>query len=91
MGREPKLQAVNYEHTGYCQNHILVAALEHSENWIEKVCFEPFLDVPCGGTQSRFTPIRTVDFLGHEAVSWVEAKLGVVNYEHPGSRPNWRL
>ena len=31
------------------QNHILEGALEHRENLPQKVRFEPFLDLPCGG------------------------------------------
>ncbi len=30
------------------QNHILEGALEDLENYDQKVCFEPFLDPPCG-------------------------------------------
>ena len=55
-------------------------------------CF-PLLFGPSmwGGTQSRWTPIGTVEFLGPEITSRVEAKMEAVNYEHPGSKPSSRL
>ena len=49
------------------------------------ICFGPSV---WGGTQSRFTPIGMVDFLKHETASRVEAKLEVVNYGYPGSKPS---